>query len=1137
MPMSPGGHRLFLLTAHQKIPFFMKVSFHLLSIILLSSNLLLARPGMGQRMEDKVITLGLYNASLPSALKKVEKLSGFRIAYATLLVGQFDNIQLSKDARSVSQTLSLILSNTNLAFNQEGNTIYIYQSSAATGKSDVPVSFSSGEWEIPPVSGQVLDEQNNPIAGVTVALKGTQIGTVTGADGNFSINIPGRISNPVLVVSFIGYLTEEIRVDGNTPLNIVLQLDQKGLNEVVVVGYGTQRRKDLTGSIASVSAKEIEQRPIATFDQALFGVVPGIDVTPRNNKAGNLGSIRIRGVGSISGDTEPLYVIDGFPTDATNAGAINPADIASIDILKDASSTAIYGSRGANGVVIITTKSGRTGASKVDVSLKTGFSKTNKNDFYDVLNGEQYVQWYREKAMHNNQPVPAFVTNWDGTSTDWQELIYRTAPFHDYSFAVSGGTDKLTYLMSGGFLNQEDILLAGGFDKFSARIKLDYRPSKRITLGLNLAPNFTHQRISAPDNDYSSLTGAAVLLPPIIPAFKEDGTPTDVNTFGVLANTMVNPITIADKYRNTVKSLLMMSNAYLQVDILEGLTAKTSIGANITDRRDRLFQPGLRGPALSAVTQLNLSSRRTVNWLNENTLNYKRTFGDVHSVDVVAGYTVQKVDIENVGATANTFPSDLGQTIGFGNVRNGNSDVTGNTLLSYLARANYSYDDRYLLTATIRRDGSSRFGANNRWGVFPSFAFGWNVSNEKFMERVNFVDNAKIRVSYGSTGSNFIGDFTSRASMQTVNHSFNGNNVLGFLNADAGNPDLSWEISQQLDVGLDLSLGNRFNLTFDYFNNTTRDLLLLVNVPTSTGYSGNLTNIGKMRKWGYEVSLNANIVRTKDFSWDVGGNVTRLNQEVLQLGPTGAALFQFFGVLITEIGGALEQARGVKQIGILTQDDIDKGVARRPLDKPGDFKFLDANNDGIIDAFNGQDGVLLGDNNPNWLYGINTSVRYKNFRLSALLNGQAGGDIMDFVFQIFSLHANNTNMSTFFYDGRYVSEAEPGNGLIPRAGYNDEGAVSSWEMQSTDFLRIRNINLTYTFPASLSQRLWLNDLRAYISVENVHTFTKYIGGNPQASRLGNGRLGGVTDGRTISLNSVATPPIPRVFTLGVNFSF
>jgi TonB-dependent starch-binding outer membrane protein SusC len=989
------------------------------------------------------------------------------------------------------------------------------------------------------VSGKVLNPDGAPLSGATVTLKGTTIASVTKNDGSFSINVPDNISSPVLVFSSVGYLDQQIEIDGRPTITVRLEVDTRRLNDVVVIGYGTQRRKDLTGSIASVSASQIAERPVSGYQEALQGVIPGIDVAPRSARPGNVPEITIRGIGTISGGRDPLYVVDGFPTDAQNAMAINPSDIASINVLKDASSTAIYGSRGANGVIIITTKTGRPGEARVNVTFKNGFSKANKHDFYHVLNGAQYVEWYKEKAQFAGTPIPSWITNWDGTSTNWQDVIYRDAPFEDYDVSVSGGTNKLSYMFSGGYLKQGDILLDAGYDKYSARMKVDYNASDRITIGLNIAPNFTIQNLSAPEDDFSSLTGAAVLLPPIIPIYNKDGTPSDPNSFGILNNRMVNPLTIAANYHQANKSFFLLSNAYIQIKILDGLNFRSSLGANVSDNRYSLFQSqGMNGQALYPVIATELNAARTTSWLNENTLSYSKTFNTDHKIDVLIGYSAQKTNYDIVGANANSFSGNLGQTIGFGTNQSAFSGASGNSLLSSFARANYSYKDKYLLTGTIRRDGSSRFGTNNLWGVFPSVAAGWVLTNEKFLHNSKVFDLAKIRASYGTTGSNFIGDFTSKASLTSVNYSFGTTPVVGFTNADPGNPDLSWEKANQTDIGADLGLFNRASITFDYFNSISKGLLLAVNVPPSTGYGSNLQNIGSMKKWGYEATVNVNVIKQKDFGWDVGFNATHLRQKILTLGPTGAPLYQFFEVLVTKIGGPLEQEHALQQIGILSQADIDNPkVAKKAVgDIAGDYKFLDVNKDGIIDAFNGADGVLVGDNNPRWIYGINTSVRYKNFRFSALLQGQQGAKILDFVYQIMSLHNNNTNMDTYFYNGRYISPSDPGNGSVPRAGYNDVGAVSSWEVQKTDYLRIRNINLTYTFPPGLCKRLTLDGLRAYISVENLYTFKKYEGGNPQAVRNGfDTQIFG--DHKTLGLNSVATAPIPQVFTLGINLTF
>ncbi len=983
------------------------------------------------------------------------------------------------------------------------------------------------------VSGTVTSSKGTPLPGATVRVKSTSVGTKTEENGKYQLTVSS--SEDTLIFSIVGFQNKITPIAGRSVINIQLSTSSEGLNEVVVVGYGTQKKKDLTGSISTISSNQLTKRPVHSFEDALAGQAPGINVAHRNAAAGNIGSIYIRGIGSISANTQPLFVVDGFPTDAANANAINPNDIQSIEVLKDASATAIYGSRGANGVVLITTKSGKSGGLKIHIDAKAGFSKAPKNEFYSVLNGAQYVEWYKEKALNDGDPIPDFVKKWDGTSTNWQDVIYRTAPFQNYTISATGGTDKMSYLFSAGYVDQQDILLKAGFKKFTARAKMDFHPSKRISLGINIAPSYTIQKISAPDDDYSSLTGSAVLLPPIIPVRDKDGKLADPNSYHVLNKEMSNPIEIANKYHNKTKNTFLLANMYAEIEIVKGLTFKSTLGANITHNKFRLYQEPMRGQALSPVTYLDLNSGQTVNWLNENTITFKRNFNQVHALTLLLGNTEQKTTYENVDANANTFPSDLGRTINFGSTKNASSGDGGNTLLSYFARLNYAYKGKYLLTATVRRDGSSRFGSDRRWGTFPSLAVGWNLSEESFMSEAAFVDHAKIRASYGTTGSNFIGDFTSKASLRSVNQSFNGTNTLGFENGDPGNPDLSWEVSKQFDIGFDARLFHRLSLTFDYYHDVTKDLLLQVNVPPSTGYSGNLENIGKLKKWGYETTVNGQIIKGENWSWNLGFNITYMDHKILALGPTGAPLRWFFDVLESPVGGHLEEEHVLKQIGILTQEDIDNGVAHRPTDQAGDIKFVDVNGDGMIDAFNGADGVLMGDNNPNLLYGINTSVGYKNFNLSVLMNGQGGAQLLDFVYQIMSLHNNNTNMDTYFWYGRWQSEDKPGNGVVPRAGYTDEGAVSSWEIQSTNFMRISNMSLQYTFPESVNKKLMIQDLKAYISVDNVYTFTNFEGGNPQATRLGSGRI--VGDGRTVSLNSVATPPIPRVYTLGVSFSF
>ncbi|MEJ0055686.1 MAG: hypothetical protein WDN75_08590 [Bacteroidota bacterium] len=474
--------------------------------------------------------------------------------------------------------------------------------------------------------------------------------------------------------------------------------------------------------------------------------------------------------------------------------------------------------------------------------------------------------------------------------------------------------------------------------------------------------------------------------------------------------------------------------------------------------------------------------------------------------------------------------------------------VTGNTLLSTLGRLNYSFKGKYLLTATVRRDGSSRFGANNRYQTFGSIAAGWLLSEENFIKNIDFISNMKIRGSYGTTGSNDIPNFVARPSLNPINQAFGQNLLKGVVNGDPGNVDLTWETSKKLDIGLDLSvLNNRINFVFDYYNNETTNLLLTKNLVTSSGYAGTLTNIGSMRNSGFEVTVSANVIKKEDFSLTIGGNVTHNKQEILSLGGD-SELFNFFGALRSPVGSELQQMRGTKAIGVVRQGDV---LPAQPTAVPGDIKFQDYDKNGVIGDFLSGDGQLLGHPNLDWLYGINATVKYKNFELFTLMNGQAGGSVYDFYLIQVGTDAQAVNLSKpFWYSGRYISESQPGDGKTPRAGALQTGAagvgfVSSLGVQKTDYMRIRNITLSYNIPATFSEKYGIRNARMYASVENFYTFTNFIGGNPDARRqsaggpglIGGSRLTGTSDGRELGLTSVPSLPLPRTWTFGINFSF
>ncbi len=999
------------------------------------------------------------------------------------------------------------------------------------------------------ISGKVT-VADSTLQGASVQLKGTSIATLTDSQGQYNINAP---ANGTLVFSYIGHNKIEVKIKNQSVINVQLTSAAGQLADVVVIGYGTQRRKDVIGAVSSISGDKISERPVSTFDQALQGLAPGLQIAQRNASPGELSTINLRGIGSLSAGFEPLFVVDGFPTDQRNATAINPADIQSIEILKDAASTAIFGSRGANGVIIITTKTGK-GKGQLNINLSTGIAKVNKKDLYDAASGAEYVQYYKEYYTNLEQTIPDAIANWNGTNTDWQDLIYKTAPFQNYSVSVNGGDERVSYLFSGNYIHQAGTITGEGFDKYSARIKVDYRPFKFLSLGLNVAPNFEVSKRSSPrESDWGSLQSMATLLPPIVPVRNPDGSYATFNDIlpGIFAN-IGNPLEIAESYKDRSKQSLSLFNTYAQVRIIEGLLLKTSVGAGLTYNNSKLFYTAPKGPAIftfPATTTLSLNNSQTINWLIENTLNYKKVINKVHSFDVLAGYTAQKVTSESLAGSTNTFAIAGPETLGFGSSvnRTANSGNSGNTLISYLGRLNYSFNDKYIFTGSVRRDGSSRFGSQNRYQTFGSAGLGWRISEEGFMHNISFVSNAKIRGSYGTTGSNDISDFTSRASLRSVNQSFNGTQVIGVRNQDPGNSRLSWETSKQMNLGFDADIINsRYNIIFDYYKNTTEDLLLQENVVLSSGFPGVLTNIGRVRNKGFELSANARIIEKKDFTWALGGNVTHNEQKILELGKNQTELFNFFGALRSRIGGELQQIQGVKAIGVVREGETHSA---QPTAKPGDILFEDVNGDSVISNFLGPDGQFLGDPNLDWVFGINTSLRYKNFRLSALANGQAGGSTFDLYLIQVASGANGANFSKkFWYNGRYVSESQPGDGHTPRAGAlnnSAEGAgfVSSLGVQKTDFVRIRNISLSYDIPARIVNKLFITNAQAYVSVENVYTFTNYIGGNPYSQRPsagGPGLIGGsriVGDNRELALNSVGSAPLPRVLTFGINVTF
>lgn len=1005
------------------------------------------------------------------------------------------------------------------------------------------------------ISGTVRSEADGQtLPGVNVIVQGTSTGTVTDANGNYQIAV--QDVNGTLIFSSIGFRSLEVPINGRSVIDVNLSEEVKTLEEIVVVGYGVQRKSDMTGSVVSVKEEVIENRPVVNLNQALVGQLAGVNVALNDAAPGGETSIKIRGIGSINAANEPLYVIDGFPTSQAFANAILPSDVQSVSVLKDASATAIYGSRGANGVVIITTKSGTTGKPRISFNASYGLANVMKRDYYDLLKGPEYIEYARElrnnqwvRAGVGNSPsdpnsvrppryqIPEELTTWNGIDTDWQDVIFETARMQNYDLSVQGGTEKGRYFFSTGFAGDDGVLVGTGYKKYSARMKVDAEIIENVLeAGMNLAPSYTNQQVAkySGTNIYESVIASALAMPPIIPVYNADGSYADRMRPIAGFLPIPNPLSLANEIENYNKTFSALFNAYLKLNFNKDLFVQTNFGATLMNSRNDLYHPST-APRFWAPTPVvpsgTSSSANTYNWLSETTINYEKTFANDHKLTLLGGFSSQREYNQSNFVSANNFPNDLVHTLNAGVVNAGNSLASEWSLLSYLGRINYSYQDKYLLTTTFRRDGSSRFGRNTKWGFFPSAALGWIISNESFLEDNSLLSFLKLRASYGLTGNNTIGDYAHIGLLGNTNQTFGsgeGTNFSGIYPITLSNQDLTWEKSKQLDIGLEIGLfNNRVYLDVDYYNNRTTDLLLNVNLPTTTGFSTVLRNIGEVENKGFEVVLNTTNIDNDLFSWNTNFNISYNKNKVLRLGPTGDPIYNFAGTRITEVGGPIGANRGLIQIGVLTQADINSGtVPIVPGQTAGDVKYLDINGDGIISNFNGVDGVFIGDANPEYIFGLNNMIGFGSFELSIMINGQTGGKTMDLTSQGL-WDPDGSNVMRKQWEGRYISDDQPGNGMTPRAGMVGGGRPDTRLVQKTDYLRIRNISLGYNLNTK-----YLQNTRIYVSAENLITWTEFEGFNPQATSFGGGQVATIN-----GLTGGGSYPLPRIISLGINLTF
>lgn len=1126
----------------------MRMICYQVSLVCVCLSVSFAHNGNAQELLRRPVTVHADRMPVRQVLSQIEKQTKIKFLFISNLVPEAHQVSLHMVDEPLEAVLNSLLRPLKLDYDVSGQQIVLSRPQDDKGQTKQEQNRDKDTEKIQKntrsISGTVSDEKGGALPGVSVVVKGTQQGTTTDIDGKFSIDVTAQ-SN-VLVFSFVGYHKKEITLSAESSLNVVLEPDNQILDEVVVVGYGTVKKSDLTGSVSSINAEQIKKTVNTSLDQALAGRAAGVQVTQASGQPGGAVSIRIRGGNSINGGNEPLYVIDGFPVysdntasssganrgPATNAlASLNPNDIENIEILKDASATAIYGTRGANGVVIITTKRGKSGQNNIDFETYYGVQEPRR--LIPMMNATEYAAMVNE-ARTNDGMAPYYTAEQIqqfGKGTDWQKEIFRSSPIQNYQLSLSGGNAKTRYAITTSYFDQKGTIINSDFKRIASRINLDHSFSDRLRVGNSLTFSRTKANIVVTDTDGGGNTGVvlgALLFQPTLPVKNPDGTylvRSDLGEYG-------NPVAYAQQTTNINTTFRTLGNIFAEYDLAKDLTARVSFGADVLFNKGDFYIPSDNFYGLPTKGLGTVASVLNTTWLNENTVSYRRSFQNNHSLSAVVGFTAQGAQVESVRASSQKFPNDIlgpnnlgaGATINFPNTDNRKWG-----LVSYLGRINYNIGDRYLLTFTGRADGSSRFGSGNKYAIFPSGAVAWRIVNEPFMKQQSVFQDLKVRASVGVTGNQEIGQFQSLATLTNATYVLGDAVAIGFTPARFANPNLRWEKTTQFDAGLDIGvLKGRVSLTVDAYYKRTRDLLLAVTVPWSSGFGTSLQNIGSAENKGLEISLNS--VNTDGaFKWTSAFNIAFNRNKILDLG----AITEFFaggnsGHLkvtnpsLIKVGQPIGQFYGYVADGIFTSADQISTSAQKSA-KPGDRRFVDLDGNGVINAL---DRKYIGNAQPKFIGGLTNTFSYKGLELTVFLQYSYGNDILNYNKIELELPAGIQNLRKDVVD-RW-SESNP-DGEFPRATTNRTIEFSSQYIESGSFLRARNVTLGYQLPSDFIKKFKIRSAKIYASTQNLFTVTKYSGYDPEVSRYGQTNLNIGQD--------YGGYPLARTLLLGLNLGF
>lgn len=1008
------------------------------------------------------------------------------------------------------------------------------------------------------ITGKVLSATNEtPLGGVTVKAKKSNAGTSTDDAGNFSISVP---SGTTLVFTYVGYKETEVQVSGSTPLTIRLATADKGLEEVVVIGYGSKRKRDITAAVSNINLDDVGELPSRSVTQMIQGQAPGVVATQRNGTPGAEFEVRIRGVGSIGAGSSPLYVIDGFPVGTSVGQNLNPNDIQSVSILKDAAATAIYGARGSNGVVLITTKSAKDGQTNLNVSIDYGVQNVPNSRRVKVLTGPEFAQFKKEVFMDNWKYFKGYEAPIDSVpegfrypeqtkySTDWfAAIMHKNAPYMDVNATLAAGKGNVNSLISVGYYKEQGALKVTDYERFSARANLSGKVREIITLGLNVNGSYSRGNLATTDGR-DAIVGSSLLIDPREPVYDENGKlrPYIGGKDGVFA--YPNPLFMLENITRDRYIADLLTNVYAEIEIIKNLKFRSSFNTKLNYNTFKLYIPSTIGRGLATGTtgappqnaQAQETMEQTLNYSADQLLTYTPNVGDNHKLDLMAGFTSQRETVKGIQGSANTFADDLTPFLNLGTIRSSASYQYQWGLLAYLARASYAFQDKYLVSASYRREGSSRFSRGYQYGDFPSASIGWRVSGENFMSSATWLSDLKIRASYGKTGNNDIpsiinnplgvGNYISLPFLTTSGYILNNSFAPGVIGSSFANSSLQWEKSDQTNIGLDMSIfNNKVTITAEWYNKLTNDMLLAVSIPAISGFTTSYTNVGQVRNRGVELAVNYS-ERIGNVNLRTNANIAFNRSKVMEINGANDIIWYgsfYGGYNVNKVGRPIGMIYGYDKLGIFnTQEEIDKAPKQDGV-IPGGMKFRDADGNGEI-TYDTKDMVEIGNPNPKFTWGFNIDGDYKRFDFNVLFMGAQDFDVYR------NIEASTMNMDGVFNvldkaKDRWRSAENPGTNptdVHAQGGTN----YFKWSRESSNryvydasYAWVKNVTIGYNFPKSK----YFNNIRVFVSANNLFIFTKYPGNNPDVSQRGGTQLG----------NDDEAYPVPRTFAVGVKLNF